>query len=59
MIPSQTQIDSIPLARGTEFQMTEKEMKTFRSRIYSINKEGIRKYRTVRCMDYLMVWRIE
>lgn len=59
MIPSQDQIDSIPKALCGEFELNEKEAQTLRSRLYSINKDGIRRYRTMRDGPYLVVWRMK
>jgi hypothetical protein len=59
MVPSIAQIESIPLARAGEFELSDREARTLRSRIYSINKDGIRRYRTMRDGDYIVVWRIK
>lgn len=59
MIPSQKQIEAIPLSRAGEFELTDKETRTLRSRLYAINRDGIRKYRTQREAPYTMVWRIK
>jgi hypothetical protein len=59
MIPSQQQIDAIPKARCGEFELNDKEAQTLRSRLYSINKDGIRRYRTMRDGPYIVVWRMK
>lgn len=59
MVPSDQQIAAIPLARAGEFELTDREMKLTRARIYGINKDAIRKYRTIREGPLLMVWRIK
>lgn len=59
MIPSQAQIDAIPKARCGEFELSDKECQTLRSRLYSINKDGFRRYRTMRDGPYLVVWRMK
>lgn len=58
-VPSEAQINAIPLAKAGEFELTEREMRLTRQRIYGINKDGIRKYRTIREGTLLMVWRIK
>lgn len=58
-LPSNTEIERIPLSRGVEFELSEKEMKDLRKELYRINHDGIRKYRTVRVDRLLLVWRIK
>lgn len=58
-IPSESQILAIPLSRGGEFELTERETRTLRSRLYAINKDGIRRYRTMREGNLVTVWRIK
>ena len=60
-IPSESDIYSIPLARAGEFQLSPKECKTLRSRIYALNKNNAvgRRWRTLRDGDILLVWRIK
>jgi hypothetical protein len=59
-MPSDKDIMRIPLARHGEFELTDKEVKTLRSRIYALNKDnaGGRRWRTMRDGTLLMVWRI-
>ena len=58
MIPTDAQLDAIPLATSSEFEMgTEKELKKARQHIYAINAQGKRTYRTLRKGLLLMVWR--
>lgn len=59
MIPSLAQIDSIPLAKAGEYELPDKEARTLRSRLYSINKDGIRRFRTMRDGPYIVVWRLK
>ncbi len=59
MIPSNTEIDAIPLARAGEYELNKKETATLRSRLYSINKAGYKRYRTLREGSLIMVWRIK
>ena len=58
-LPSDQQIADIPLSMGVEFELSEKEMRNLRYHLYKINKDGIRRYRTLRVDRLLMVWRIE
>jgi len=59
-LPSESDIHRIPLARAGEYELTDKEMKRLRSRIYSLNKNNAagRRWRTLRDGPILMVWRI-
>jgi hypothetical protein len=52
-------VDSLRRAATVELDLNEKETKTLRSRIYAINKDGIRKYRTIREAGMLVIWRIK
>lgn len=58
-LPSESEIRAIPLARNAEFQLSEKEVLTLRRHLYAINKDGIRRYRTMREDDLILVWRIK
>lgn len=59
-IPSDATILAIQKAAAGEYELTDKEAKTLRSRIYSINRENLAgfKFRTMREGSLLMVWRI-
>lgn len=59
MIPSLAEIERIPKARCGEFELNDKEAKTLRSRLYAINKDGLRRYRTMRDGPYIVVWRMK
>lgn len=59
MIPSLSVLDSMQVAKTYEYEMDDKEAKTFRARLYAINKDGIRRYRTMRDGPYLVVWRMK
>lgn len=50
---------AIPLATMGEFELREDEIARFRRLAYGINKDGIRRYRTMRDGSLLMVWRIK
>lgn len=58
-IPSKEVIERIPLSRGGEFELTDKETRTLRSRLYAINRDGICRYRTMREGSIVTVWRIQ
>jgi hypothetical protein len=58
-VPTVAEIGMIPLARAGEYELSEKEMQRTRRLIYGINKDGLRRYRTMRNGPILMVWRIE
>lgn len=52
-------IERMRKAHTEELELNEKEIRQLRSLIYGINKDGIRKYRTIREGPYLIVWRIK
>lgn len=58
-IPTRAIIDQIPLAKAGEYELSEREARTLRTRLYAINKDGIRRYRTVRDGPHILVWRIK
>lgn len=60
MVPTLDTIESIPRASCGEYELTDKEAKTLRSRIYSLNKNNARgwRWRTMRDGSYIIVWRI-
>lgn len=58
-IPSIYELHSLPIARSGEFELSDKECKQTRRLIYSINKQGKFRYRTMRDGRYLQVWRIK
>lgn len=59
-MPTLEQVWQIPLAQAGEFELTDKEAQTLRTRIYAINKNNAwdRRYRTMRDGRLLIVWRI-
>lgn len=59
MLPSLDQIQAIPLVRAGEFELSKREVRRTRRLIYSLNKDGIRRYRTQREGSFLLVWRIK
>lgn len=58
-MPSNEMILALPIAKSGEYELSEKETRTLRSRLYSINKDGIRRYRTMRDGPYVVVWRLQ
>lgn len=60
-MPTDNEILAIPKARTGEYQLSDKEMKKLRSRIYALNKDNAagRRWRTMRDGDLLIVWRIK
>lgn len=59
-MPSMDEIQRIPKARSGEYDLSEKDAKRLRSRIYSLNKNNAagRRWRTMRDGSLLLVWRI-
>jgi hypothetical protein len=58
-VPSEEELARIPLAQAGEFELSDKEGKQMRREIYRINRDGIRRFRTLRDGPYIMVWRIK
>ena len=58
-LPSNSEIDAIPVSLGVEFELNDKEMAQLRRHLYAVNRDGIRRYRTAKVDRLLMVWRIE
>lgn len=60
-LPTEDAILSIPLARAGEYDLTDKETKVLRSRIYALNKNHYRgwRWRTLREGTNLLVWRVK
>ena len=59
VLPTDRDLNRMRLSMPTEFQLRPKEVKTLRKRLYSINKDCIRRYRTMLDGDILCVWRIK
>lgn len=59
-MPTMEAIQQIPRAATGEFDLSDKEARTLRSRIYSLNKNNAagRRWRTLRDGTLLIVWRI-
>lgn len=58
-LPTEQELIGIPLSVGAEFELNEKEVRQLRAHLYAINKDGIRRYRTMRDGTLLLVWRIK
>lgn len=58
-IPTEAQIQSIPLAYPGVYELSERETNKTRAFLYGINKDGIRRYRTMKEGSLLFVWRIK
>lgn len=52
-------IDAIHLVPVTEFELSDKELGSLRRHLYAINRDGIRRYRTLREDRVVLVWRIK
>ncbi len=50
---------AIPTSTAGEFEVSDKKAKQMRKLIYGVNKDGIRRYRTMRDGRLLQIWRIK
>jgi len=57
--PSIYDLEHLPIARSGEFELSDFETRQTRRLIYSINKQGRFRYRTLREGNLLQVWRIK
>lgn len=59
-VPSNQELRSIPLARAGEYDLTDRECRILRSRVYSLNKNNAAgwRWRTSLVGGVLLVWRI-
>ena len=57
-VPTEHELTNMPVAYSGEFELSDKEVKQTRRLIYSINKQGRFRYRTLREGRYLQIWRI-
>jgi hypothetical protein len=57
--PSIYDLQRLPIARSGEFDLSDREAAQTRRLIYSINKQGKFRYRTLREGSLLQVWRIK
>jgi len=58
-LPTNEEIANIPLVHVAEFELPEDEVKTLRRHLYAVNKDGIRRFRTLREKPFILVWRIK
>ena len=58
-VPNRATLTSMPIAYGSEFELNDKEVGQTRRLIYSINGQGMFRYRTMREGSYLQIWRIK
>jgi hypothetical protein len=58
-LPSPEEINNIPLVHVAEFELSDKETRQLRAHLYAVNKDGIRRYRTLREFNLVLVWRIK
>lgn len=59
-MPTDADLGLIPLSRAGEFELSDRECKRLRSRIYKLNRHNAagRRWRTMKNGPILMVWRI-
>lgn len=60
-LPSEDDILRIPRAMAGEYDLSERETKVLRSRIYALNRNNAAgwRWRTMREKGLLLVWRIQ
>lgn len=58
-LPSAEDLNAIPLVDVAEFELSEKDTKALRRHLYAVNKDGIRRFRTLRENALVLVWRIK
>lgn len=60
-LPTEDAILAIPLARAGEYELSDREIRVLRSRIYALNKNHVHgwRWRTLREGPILLVWRIK
>lgn len=58
-VPTEAAFMSMRRAYALELELNEKEVQQLRSRLYAINKDGIRRFRTFRDGNILVVWRFK
>jgi hypothetical protein len=59
IVPTDSQLMKMPKARAAEYELSDKETKTLRTRLYAINKDGICRFRIFRDGNILVVWRFK
>ena len=58
-VPTESELMSIPVAQAGEFELSDKELRRLRQHVYAINRDGIRRFRTMKDGPLVMVWRIK
>ena len=58
-LPTPDELDRIPLAQAGEFELRDKEISKLRRHLYAVNRDGIRRFRTLKEGPLVMVWRIK
>lgn len=58
-LPTNDELANIKLVDITEFELSDKELRQLRTHLYAINRDGIRRYRTLREGTVVLVWRIK
>ena len=60
-MPTESDIYRIPLASAGEYELSDREIKTLRLRIYALNKNHVYgwRWRTLREGPRLIVWRVK
>lgn len=57
--PTQADIDAVEVINAAVFEMRKDEIAEFRRELYRINKDGIRRYKTLLDHNQLLVWRLK
>lgn len=58
-LPTEAELLAIPLAATGEYELTDKETKQLRSRIYALNKNNATfRWRTMRDAPYVILWKL-
>ena len=58
-MPGEAELLAIPLAHTNEYELTDREVKALRARIYAINKNNASfRFRTMREFPLLIVWKL-
>lgn len=52
-------VQAIQVVPITEFELNDKELGKLRRHLYAVNRDGIRRYRTLREGRIVLVWRIK
>lgn len=52
-------VQAIKVVPITEFELSDKELRQLRSHLYAVNRDGVRRYRTLREDRVVLVWRIK